>query len=381
MTERWDNLIVGGGFFGLYMAEHLARRGESVLVCERAAEVMGRASYHNQARVHNGYHYPRSLLTAVRSHVNYPRFVAEFPGCIDESFAKYYAVGRRFSKVSANQFRRFMQRVGSPVSPPPASVRRMFDSAHVEDVFHVREVAFDAVRLKEALLERCRRAGVEVQTRAEVVGIRPRGDGLEVDVGGESLCAGRIFVCAYSQLNQVVTAAGLPPVPLKHELVELALVEVPEEVKNLGVTVMCGPFFSCMPFPPRGLHTLSHVRYTPHSEWHEGTGSRNGNEDTFAFRETAYDVFARSPKITAFPQMMRDAARYMPALRHCRYVDSLWEVKTVLPRSEIDDSRPILYKPHYGLRNLHVVMGAKIDNVYDAVEAVDATLESAAAAT
>ena len=26
---------------------------------------------------------------------------------------------------------------------------------------------------------------------------------------------------------------------------------------------MCGPFFSAMPFPARGLHTLSHVRYTP----------------------------------------------------------------------------------------------------------------------
>ncbi len=370
MAERWDNLIVGGGFFGLYLAEHLAGRGESVLVCERAAEVMGRASYNNQARVHNGYHYPRSLLTAVRSHVNYPRFVAEFADCIDESFAKYYAIGRRFSKVSANQFRRFMQRVGSPIAPPSAAVRQLFDSAHVEEVFHVREGAFDAVKLKAALLERCGRAGVEVRARAEVVGIRSSGDGLEVELPGGAAHAGRVFVCAYSQLNQVLTAASLPPVPLKHELVELALVEVPEELTHLGVTVMCGPFFSCMPFPPRGLHTLSHVRYTPHSEWHDGPGA-----------EPAYEVFDRAAKVTAYPHMVRDAARYVPALSRCRYADSLWEVKTVLPRSEIDDSRPILYKPHYGLRNLHVVMGAKIDNVYDAVEAVDSTLESAAAAT
>jgi hypothetical protein len=75
--------------------------------------------------------------------------------------------------------------------------------------------------------------------------------------------------------------------------------------------------------------------------------------------------------------MVRDAARYLPALAGCRYRESLWEVKTVLPRSEVDDSRPILYKFHYVLRNLHVVLGAKIDNVYDVRDEVAALLSGA----
>jgi hypothetical protein len=54
----------------------------------------------------------------------------------------------------------------------------------------------------------------------------------------------------------------------------MALVEVPEPVRGLGITVMCGPFFSVMPFPPRGLHTLSHVRYTPHEAWSDAAGAR-----------------------------------------------------------------------------------------------------------
>lgn len=368
MSERWDNIVIGGGFFGLYLAEHLAKRGESVVVCERA-ELMTRASYHNQARIHNGYHYPRSLLTAMRSHANYPRFVAEFEHCIDQSFIHYYGIGRRFSKVSANQFLRFMQRVGSPIERAPAIVRSRFESAFIEDVFRVRECAFDAVKLKDAMRQRCDRAGVQFRLRAEVTGIRqPANDRLEIDLGGEgggvALVAGRAFACTYSQLNAVLRAAGVPGLPLKHELAELALVEPPNSLRDLGVTVMCGPFFSFMPFPPRQLHTLSHVRYTPHGEWHE-TGSDS---------QSSYEVFNRTLKQTAFPHMVRDAARYLPALGECRYVDSLWEIKTVLPRSEVDDSRPILYKSHYGYRNFHVVMGAKIDNVYDVIDAVDATL-------
>ena len=35
---------------------------------------------------------------------------------------------------------------------------------------------------------------------------------------------------------------GLPPVKLKHELTEMALVEAPDRLRKFGVTVMDGPF-------------------------------------------------------------------------------------------------------------------------------------------
>jgi len=66
-----QDLVVGGGFFGCSLAVHLrdAGGGEVVLV-EVGAVLLQRASYTNQARVHTGYHYPRSLLSALRSRVN-----------------------------------------------------------------------------------------------------------------------------------------------------------------------------------------------------------------------------------------------------------------------------------------------------------------------
>ncbi|HXD85740.1 MAG TPA: hypothetical protein VN641_04555, partial [Urbifossiella sp.] len=79
----------------------------------------------------------------------------------------------------------------------------------------------------------------------------------------------------------------------------------------------------------------------------------------------AYEMVDAAEKRTAFSHMVRDAARFLPELAKCEYRDSLWEVKTVLPRSESDDSRPILFRPHHGIANYHVVMGGKIDNVYD----------------
>jgi glycosyltransferase involved in cell wall biosynthesis len=143
----------------------------------------------------------------------------------------------------------------------------------------------------------------------------------------------------------------------------MALVQPPAELGGAAVTVMDGPFFSLMPYPSRGLFTLSHVRYTPHASWHERSGVQT--------RDAERDLAIRESRFT---HMIRDAERYLPAMTESQYVDSLWEVKTVMPRSEQDDSRPILLQRSAALPNCYTVLGAKIDSVYDVEEALTETL-------
>lgn len=370
-----DAVIVGGGFFGASLALHLRRElGQDVVLLERGPGLLERASYANQARVHNGYHYPRSLLTALRCRVNFPRFAADYAGCVVGDFEKYYAVARTFSKVTAAQFRQFCERVGAPIDRAPAPVRRLFDEDRVEEVFRVHELAFDAVRLRERVVGDLAEAGVEVRTAHEALRVAPASaGGLQVAVRGpageETIAAGRVYNCTYSRLNGLLVRSGLRPIRLKHELTEMPLVEVPDEVRGRSFTIMCGPFFSLMPFPARGLHTLSHVRYTPHAEWADGPER--------PWRDP-YEVLATVERRSSFPHMVRDVARYMPVLAGCRHVDSLWEVKTVLPKSEVDDSRPVLYREDSGLPGLTSLLGAKIDNVFDVLEFIDAAPGAAA---
>ena len=363
-----ESLVIGGGFYGLYLAEYLSRELGHVVLCERADQPMRRASYSNQARVHNGYHYPRSILTALRSRVNFPRFIEEFRPGVDGGFEKIYAIGRRYSKISANQFYQSMRRIGATIRPATTKIRSLFDSAYIEDSFFVEEYAFNADIIRSLMTERIQAADVDVRLQTTVERIsQVANDQVEVELsshqGRQKVVASHVFCCGYAQLNAPAVASGLPPVPLKHELTEMALVEAPPSILPLGITVMDGPFFSCMPFPARRLHTLSHVRYTPHMHWYDGQGDY----------VPAYDRFEQIEKRSAFPHMVRDAARYLPAMADCRYRDSLWEVKTVMPRSETDDSRPILFKPHYGMKNYHLVMGGKIDNVYDVIDVIGQT--------
>jgi glycine/D-amino acid oxidase-like deaminating enzyme len=366
VTETsFDAVVIGGGFYGCSLALELRRAlGRSVLVVEAGPDLLERASYVNQARVHNGYHYPRSLLTGLRSRVNFPRFSRDYRDCIDETFEKYYAIGRIGSHVTAEQFRIFCERIGAPVERAPKGIRQLFSPDLIEEVFRVRETAFDAVKLRARLRADLDLAGVEIRLSTEARRVSTGPSGLTLDLSGPggntTVTATRVYNCTYSRINRLLVASGLPVIPLKHELTEMALVEVPEPLRSLGITVMCGPFFSVMPFPARGLHSLSHVRYTPHCAWQD--------EGSAEYRDP-YALLAGVARTSNVVHMLKDAARYLPLVGASRYRESLWEVKTVLPRSEVDDSRPILLREDHGLPGLTCVMGSKLDNVYDVLDA------------
>jgi glycine/D-amino acid oxidase-like deaminating enzyme len=363
LSIDYDAVVVGGGFYGCIVSLELTRHFPRVALLEKESDLLQRASYVNQARIHQGYHYPRSILTALRSRVNFSRFVEEFAECVYSEFDAYYAIGKLSSKVSSQQFRLFCNRIGAPIQPAPASVKRFFNNQLIEEVYTVKEYAFDAVKLKHLVLERIRQSDISMLLDTQVTKVSRDRDKLHLDFEQEGapqrLGSNYVFNCTYSQINQLLDASHLPLIPLRHEYTEMALFEVPDELQHIGITVMDGPFFSLMPFPPRDLHSLSHVRYTPHHHWQDHHGQRYLN---------AHKYFEANSPQSHYSHMIKDAQRYVPLLERCRYADSLWEVKTVLPQSEIDDSRPILFRQSDELPGLFSIVGGKIDNIFDILE-------------
>lgn len=351
-------IVVGGGFYGAAVAAYLKteRAFADVRLFEAGPRLLGRASFANQARVHAGYHYLRSFTTAYRSRVNYPRFLERYADAVT-GFQAVYALARRNSKVTPRQMERFCADVGAPLTPAPAEVAGLFDPRTIACAYLAEEAAFDAGKLAAAAERMLAEAGVDVRLNAEVVAVEPAADAVSVTVGGATHRAHMVFNCAYSRLQPL--AAAEAPLGLKHELTELALVRPPSALAGLGVTVMDGPFFSCMPFPARGVHSLSHVRYTPHMSWTEA-----GDRDPYA-------VLGAYPMESRVDRMLRDAARYLPAMADCAHEGSLFTVKTVLARNEGDDGRPILFERHGPGGRVVSILGGKIDNVFDVLERLD----------
>jgi len=361
-----DAVIIGGGFYGAAIAIYLSKqRGlKRIVLVERESALLTRASYNNQARVHNGYHYPRSFTTAYRSRVNLPRFVHDWPRAVKQDFTKLYAIARRNSKVTAKQFMRFCKEIGAKIEPADQSLRQLFEPRLIEEVFLVEEYAFDSSKLASWAEGELGACGVEVRLKARVTAISKGDKSLRVVVrekdGSEAEIISRyIFNCTYSGLNQFVGDFPGTSTHLKQEITEMALMQAPPALNNLGITVMDGPFFSMMPFPARGLHTLSHVRYTPHMHWNDQRGM------------DPYQKLNDYERATRVDRMVRDVCRYLPAIQDAKYVDSLFEVKTILVKNEGDDGRPILFEKHLGLQGCYSVLGGKIDNIYDVLERLD----------
>jgi hypothetical protein len=308
------------------------------------------------------------MLTAMRSRINFARFMADYGDCVDQSRPAYYAVARSFSKVNAYQFQRFCQCIGAVARPAPGSVKNLFHRKLIEEVYHVEEPVFNADRLRERLLDEISRMSVHLVTGLEVARLRREPGGLQASIRrvGDAehltrVSARLVLNCTYSGLNDVLRLSELETYTLKHELTEMALVSLPEPLSKLCITVMDGPFFSLMPFPARGaLHTFSHVRYTPHCSWWE-----RGPEDQSLPPGASWPHWILN-RSSNFRYMQADAARYIPSLVHARHHDSIWEIKTLLPRSEIDDSRPILFARNSQHPSVISVLGGKVDNLYDA---------------
>jgi glycine/D-amino acid oxidase-like deaminating enzyme len=299
------------------------------------------------------------------------RFVNDFPEAEVSDFQMLYAIARQGSKVSAKRFHRMFRDMGAPIAPATSGQAALFDTNRVEAVFACREAAFDYSILARLLAERLERAGVELRLGTRVTGLRDTGKEVVADLStSDTVRANHAFNVTYAQTNAMLESAGLPYAQLKHELAEIALVSPPPEMERIGVTVMDGPFFSCMPYPSEGLYSLTHVRYTPHDSWTDEAG----------FGES-YSHFARQVPESRAMHMIRDAQRFMPCLAGVEYHRSLFDVKTVLIKNEVDDGRPILYQRKPEDSRVVSILGGKVDNIYDLFDLVRTTIPALAQAS
>ncbi len=105
--KQYDKIIIGAGLYGLYSALFCGKRHERIFVLEIDSGSFRRATYINQARIHQGYHYPRSISTAMKSAGYFERFSRDYRFCINRSFEQIYATSSEYSWSNGKQFKDF----------------------------------------------------------------------------------------------------------------------------------------------------------------------------------------------------------------------------------------------------------------------------------
>lgn len=370
-TVKYDKIIIGAGLYGLYAALFCARNHERILVLEQDSEAFKRATYINQARVHMGYHYPRSYSTAIKSAHYFQRFMEDYRFCILESFDQVYATSANFSWSNAEQFIKFCKNAG--IRCDEINPERYFRRGLCDGAFLTEEYTYDAHILRDYFLGELEHfSDVKICYDSPVTGIERHHDIYRVFSGAEVFESGFVLNSTYAstnQINRMVAREEGNSFKIKYELCEIILCEVSPQLKRIGLTVMDGPFFSIMPFGKTGLHSLTSVCFTPHMTSYEVCPTfecQSHCASGFCTQErlgNCNDCLAK-PK-SAWPYMSQLAHKYMRDELGFSYRESLFSMKPILKASEIDDSRPTVVRVFTQNPTFVSVLSGKINTVYD----------------
>lgn len=371
--EQYDKIIIGAGLYGLYSALFCGEKGQNVLVLECDSSSFGRATYINQARVHQGYHYPRSISTAMKSAGYFNRFNKDYDFCINREFDKVYATSSQYSWSNGEQFKNFCKAANIPceeIHPSQLFKERMCDGA-----FLTREYTYDAMILRDYFLEKLASLNnVKIQYGTDINRIEKLQDVYAIYTSENEYHSRFVLNATYAGTNQILDMVGFEKFGIKYELCEIILCDVNEQLDRYGITVMDGPFFSIMPFGKTGLHSLTSVTFTPHTTSYDAVPTfacQNRSEGHCStFRLGNCNECPAKPK-TAFPYMANLARKYLKDELEFTYKESLFSMKPILMSSEIDDSRPTVIRTYSKNPTFVGVLSGKINTVYDLDEVLN----------
>ncbi len=368
-NEEHDYIILGAGIYGLYIARKLALKypNKKLIVLEYDDKPFQRASYINQARVHNGYHYPRSLSTALKSASYYERFIKDYSFAINNQFEKIYAVSNKFSYTSGEDFEKFCKAAHIPCTP--INYNRYFKPNVVDSVFLTQESSLDAQKICDYFiseLEKCK--NVSIIYNAKIKSVEQNSNKYELKLENDKkVLSDFIINTTYASVNQILDLFGFEKFKIKYEIAEICLCNVTENILHAGLTVMDGPFFSVIPFGLSGYHSLSAVHFTPHKINYDALPTFNcqkQHEKCTPYNLENCNLCSEKPN-TAWYEMKQLANKYFKKDIDMVHKKSLFAVKPILKASEISDSRPTIIKEFSTNPTFISVLSGKFNTMYD----------------
>jgi FAD dependent oxidoreductase len=366
--KKYDKIIIGAGIYGMYAAKRTLEKNsnEKVLILEIENTYFNRGSYVNQARLHNGYHYPRSYSTASKSAKYFDRFYNDFKEGINDNFEKIYAVAANYSWANGEQFKKFCDNLNLLCDEIPKE--KFFNPHTIDKAFLTKEYSFDAKKIGDKLYRKLIDLGCDFKFAAKIVSIKKEKDIFIVRLEDENEYSTPFILNAtYAGINKIHDLLGFEYLPIKYEFCEVILCEVSDNIKNVGLTVMDGPFFSIMPFGLTGYHSITTVSRTPHftSYNHLPPYDCSGDKKLHTKEHEKGCIHCGIYPKTAFQEMVQTTKKYLSEDIEIRYVKSLFTIKPILVASEIDDSRPTIIRQYSENPDFYTVFSGKINTMYD----------------
>ena len=195
----------------------------------------------NQYRLHKGYHYPRSISTAMECKKGLQSFKQKYyDSVVNGSVDHLYAIASEESLTSSDEYLKFLDKVNLPydtIEPLPSTNLTV----------KVTEELFDSLTLKNIVKSKLYSNGVRILTNKST----SKKDFKDYDI---------VVLATYSKLNKLLENQT----EYQFEVCEKPLVKLPSKYKNKSIVVMDGPFMCLDPYGDSEYHVLGNVVHAIH---------------------------------------------------------------------------------------------------------------------
>tara|TARA_B100000579_G_scaffold197436_1_gene161334 strand:+ start:449 stop:1483 length:1035 start_codon:yes stop_codon:yes gene_type:complete len=331
-------LVVGAGIFGMTTSVELAKLGYQVTLHEELDDVMECASGINQYRLHSGYHYPRSKVTALECLQSIQEFKSKYQYCvINGSMEHYYSISSENSLISCNEYIQFLNDIGLPF-------KKVKPFKGCDLTITVEEELFDPKILKRFLIDDLSLYNVELKLNHKT----NKNEFSDFDY---------IVISTYSKINELVDNKR----EYQFEVCEKPVVKLPDEYKNKSIVVMDGPFMCLDPYGNTDYHVLGNVVHAIHS-------TNIGYEPIVGdkFKNYLNKGIIENPKVTNIDKFIDTGKNYFDGFEDLKHIGSMYTIRTVLSNREHDDARPTIVNRESD--NIFSIFSGKIVTCVDATK-------------
>ena len=331
--------VIGAGIFGVTCAWMLSKNGYYVRLYEKNSDIISEASAINQYRLHRGYHYPRSDETALLSKVGQKSFLKYYGDTIVTDVENHYCIASKDSKVTKDQFIRFMERIDLEYEETNTELVK---KETIDLCVKVKELLFDSDKLRDMCKDLLGMYCVKVFTNCEYKNIN---NNLAVN-------------CTYSNKNYL----SMNKKELQFELCEKPVIKLPKKFRGKSFVIMDGPFMCIDPYGDTDYHVMGNVVHAIHSR----------NISDFPIVPKQYEkllnkgVVKNCKSVTKIDEFMKTFNFFFGDVEW-EHIGSMFTTRTVLPNREHDDARPTTYERN---NNVIDVLSGKIGTCVDLAQKV-----------
>ena len=345
--------VIGAGVFGCNVALVIANAGYDVVLLERLPDIIMGTSKNNTNRVHQGFHYPRDMQTAIECMDNYSRFETEFREALLDNFPNIYCIAEEKSLTSKDDFIKFCDVLG--LSYTVIDLNSF--SVKIEGCnlgISCQETILDSDILRNIL--RSRIINIKLVTllcNTEVAAIKKKSHQYELSFLPKTLpkqLFDAVVNCSYANINTLTEQLGYEAREGQYEYTVVPIISL--DLPPTSITVMDGPFMTLFPYGKTKKFLLYHVEYSVIKTEISKTLNRE-------WLDPHKSPFTSMDKSKHFNTMVKSSSKYVPALADAKLCGYLEAPRMVLPKHEQDDARPS-FVTDYG-EGYFTIFSGKID--------------------